>query len=188
MRRRKFLAGAATIPLFGGCLSASGDLHATQTTSDEGTRATMTTTSVERGGRPAATENVRMSFDEDAHEQFDRFTVGDGVETDGRKPHDVVVWNDGPERAIDVLVRGEGESPTFDRRLTFPANEYLRLKLTERVEYLVAVGVDGKPEYDFDLSDGLVDCNSSKTTVRVAENGQVSYVTVSTAMACLTPE
>lgn len=184
MDRRGFLAAAAGCAV-SGCLGAPGD---GTTAGDAAVANGGTGTERSLGDRPAkqsAVETVKPEAT-DGRDPVVTATVGDGVGPlrGNRKPHALVVWNDGPEREVGVRVRGSAGGPDYDWSGTIPEGATLSLELTERTPHRVVVGVAGETDYWLDLSADLVDCNHSRTTVRIAPDGSVSYGTVSTTMGC----
>jgi len=118
-----------------------------------------------------------------AEEAVETVRVGDGPGEDVQ-PHGLVVWNDGPKRAITTTVRAPGQGSETSRTTMLGEGQYLAFELTEQVDYEITVGVDGGTRYGIELSESMVDCNASTSTVRVPESGPVEYETVSTMLSC----
>ncbi|WP_128477744.1 hypothetical protein [Halorussus pelagicus] len=117
-------------------------------------------------------------------------TVSVGTRTgvltpENARPHEIRVWN-ASDRARTIalrLTRG-GETATLDRRVEFPADGYLTLRLLEPGDYALAVAANGDATArTVELSRSQFDCNDSRTAVRVAPDGGVQSVTT-TEEAC----
>jgi hypothetical protein len=154
-----------------------------------------------------------------ADRPFARISVGTraGVrDPENNQPHAVRVWNDSDRaRAIGLRLVRDGESGTavLDRRVEFPADGYLTLRLLEPGDY--ALTVPPGAETSDETMDGATtagtagaatstttargratggatvaipraqfDCNDSRTDVRVAADGGVRWETVTTEESC----
>lgn len=190
MRRRTVLVALAATTT--GCLDA---VRAREDSSDDDERGR---TGTDPGpSTPTPTVDGRLAeqdiveFDPGNRTAVERVQVGDDTPSDRVNAHDVVVWNDGEERRIRIVVHG-GSDLRIERTVSLSADGFVAFSLTQQVPYRISVGVVDGPAYGFRLPADLVDCNSSRTTVRVPPDGPVQYSTLSTAVACIegtgTPE
>jgi len=187
MRRRRFIAVAGTT-LFGGCLSRTASDGTGANESESNTQTETDSTQFLPSNATEAVQSIEaidgFSAREGPEDPFETATVGDGVDSENNQPHQLVVWNDGGKRVLDVFVQGGSDGPEYESHREVPADGYLRLELTEQVQYTVTAGTEGTGLATFTLGPDVVDCNDSRTVVRVASDGSVSYSTMSTTMAC----
>lgn len=176
MKRRAFLVAAGLAS--SGCLSPASLDGAAGGTEADGPTETQTPT-------PREAKQTGFESDVPSESSHGPVTVGDGTPDDHVRPHEVVVWNDGPERDVEVRIRGESGDPSVSETVALPAGAAATYRLTEQVAYRVIAGPADGPKYAFGLGDRTVDCNSSGTTVRVPESGTVEYMTSSTLVACV---
>ncbi|MFB6151342.1 MAG: hypothetical protein ABEJ40_06005 [Haloarculaceae archaeon] len=127
-----------------------------------------------------------VEFDPGDGEPVATVRVGDGTEREGVRPHAVVVWNEGPERDVTASVRAASGSPSVERPLTLARGEYVLFELTERVDYRVTVRIGDGTTHEFRVPESFVDCNHSRTTVRIPAEGPIEHSTLSTTMLCRT--
>jgi len=174
MRRRALLSALA--------LGLTGCLGLRSRTADETdsdtTPATDTTT---RTVEPA--EQRAPQSDPEAESPDETYRLGDGPPS-GAQAHELVVWRDGPVRPVTVEVSAPAADIAVSPTPQLEPGAYLLFELTERVDYEVAVHVKGGTWYGFDIPASYVDCNDSRTTVRVPESEPVEYGTFSTDVGC----
>jgi len=191
MKRRTFVTALALGPT--GCLNTTTHGEARNTSDGGGTDEsgtppnggdpdTRTQTGTTSGSVEPAEQRV-LEASPPVEEAVETVRVGDGP-GDDVQPHGLVVWNDGPKRAITTTVRAPGEGLEPSRTTTLGEGQYLVFELTEQVDYEITVSVDGGTRYGIELSESMVDCNASRTTVRIPGSGPVEYETVSTMLDC----
>lgn len=178
MNRRSVLRTAALLAAgsAAGCLAGG---------SGDGPDSTTTTTTT----RTTTPDPTTTTTDESGPAVFETLTVGsrEGVLDPGNnKPHEVTVVNAASEeRTIRVRVRRSGDDPMLRAESrSFPADGRLRVELAKPGEYAVDVFVDDEEVGGVDVERSWFDCNSSRTTVTVAGDGEVETETISTTMAC----
>ncbi|WP_137283621.1 hypothetical protein [Halorussus salinisoli] len=184
MNRRELLgtvgAGATGMAgLLGARARASGQETETTTTASDGQEFT--------------------GIDSSADRPFATISVGsrEGVRNpENNRPHAIRIWNDsGEARTVGLRLFRGGEAGTaiLDRRVEFPADGYLTLRLSEPGEYALPLRPGGATTTATDgaSTGGTVavprsrfDCNDSRTDVRVAPDGAVQSVTISTEIGC----
>jgi hypothetical protein len=153
------------------------------TTSGDGsttTRRRTTTTGTDDG-------DDGFNFDPASEDPFESVEVGSRETVllpDSNRPHGVRVWNDAPtDREMRLLVTTD-EGSVLDRTLTFPAGEYLSLRLLEPDDYEVTLFLDGEEAGTVPVGTRFFDCNGSVTNVAVSADGEVSDSSVTTLLAC----
>ncbi|WP_436906540.1 hypothetical protein [Halosimplex marinum] len=175
MRRRAFVAALALGSV--GCLGRPGP--GTGGPTDDGTDAERT--SPTRTVEPA--EQEAPQSDPEAESPDETYRLGDGPPS-GAEAHELVVYRDGPVRPVTVEVSAPAADIDISPTPQLEPGAYLLFELTERVDYEVAVHVKGGTWYGFDIAASYVDCNDSRTTVRVPDSEPVGYGTFTTSMAC----
>lgn len=180
MNRRKLLAAVGA-----GATGMAGFFGEGATGTGQETTTTQTTTATAGEGF--------TGIDSSAERPFATISVGSraGVENpDNNLPHAVRVWNDSDEsRTIGVrLVRGDAATdgePVVDRRVEFPADGYLAIRLLEPASYRLSVQPGGGGEAEtIEIPRSQFDCNDSTTEVAVTADGQVKSETVTTEAEC----
>jgi len=179
MNRRRLLSaiGGLGVAASAGCLGAGGDAG-----DPDGDTPDDTPTEVPAGDNP--------SFNPGSDEPAWSRTIGDRDAVafpESNRPIEAVVWNDGPERDVRVVV-GCACEPLLDETVTLPADAFLSLTFAEpgAYEFRLAVGNgDLRPVTAYDC--GAFDCNDTTTTVQVTADGTVRTETLSTAVACPGP-
>ncbi|NHN57844.1 MULTISPECIES: hypothetical protein [Halorussus] len=217
MNRRELL-GALGLGTTGVASFAGAPADAGRRSADVGGRATETTTGTTAGGTTVEGDGFD-GIDSSTDRPFATITVGslDGVRNpENNRPHLVRVWNDSERaRTVGLELRRDGDdSALLDRRVAFPADGYLSLRLLEPANYALTVaGVGGEattgsggeatvaagtdvtatpPDTDGTDAPGetvriprsLFDCNDSRTDVRVGPDGGVESETVTTEIGC----
>ncbi|WP_435179909.1 hypothetical protein [Halorussus sp. AFM4] len=208
MNRRELL-GALGLGATGAAGLVGSPADAGRQVTDAGTRATDGTTTAE------TTEGDGFDgIDSSGDRPFATVTVGSraGVRNpENDRPHLVRVWNDSErERTLRlVLRRDDGGAALLDRRIEFPADGYLALRLLEPASYaltVAAVGGEagtatgtattateaapatatagGATDGTVRIPRTLFDCNDSRTDVRVGPDGAVASETVTTEIGC----
>jgi hypothetical protein len=179
MRRRAFVAALALGSA--GCLgrTGSGDDGST----DDGTGAERPSPSDRMTRTVEPAEQEAPQPDPEGESPVETYRLGDGPPS-GAQAHELVVWRDGPVRPVTVEVSAPAADIAVSPTPQLEPGAYLLFELTERVDYEVAVHVKGGTWYGFDIAASYVDCNDSRTTVRVPESEPVEYGTFTTSMAC----
>ncbi|NEU57489.1 hypothetical protein [Halorussus sp. MSC15.2] len=168
---------------------------------DAGTITTGTTTT-------SAEEDGFTGIDSSADRPFATITVGsrEGVQNpENNRPHVVRVWNDSQQaRTVGLrLVRDDADAPVLDRRVEFPADGFLTVRLLEPADYALTVrpgGGGGSPGETptatrttaaaasvgetVRIPRAQFDCNRSRTDVAVTADGQVESGTATTEAGC----
>lgn len=105
------------------------------------------------------------------------------------RPHGITVVNDVDNtRDIGVeLTDGDG-SVLVEDSWSVPADGRIVMTLNEPDQYTLAVRLDGEDLGPVSPQAGSFDCNDSQTTVTVGPNGELDSRTISTAVACASPE
>ena len=179
MRRRAFVAALAVGSA--GCLGRAGPGTDGPTESGTDSERTPATDTPTRTVEPAK-QTVPQSNPE-AESPVETYRLGDGPPS-GAQAHELVVWRDGPVRPVTVEVSAPATDLAVSPTTQVDPGAYLLFELTERVDYEVAVHVKGGTWYGFDIAASYVDCNDSRTTVRVPESEPVEYGTFTTDMGC----
>ncbi|WP_436932392.1 hypothetical protein [Halosimplex halobium] len=179
MRRRAFVAALA----FGsaGCLGLAG--RDADGSPDDGMESDPTPATDARTRTVEPAEQRVPQSDPEAESPDETYRLGDGPPS-GAQAHELVVWRDGPVRPVTVEVSAPAADIAVSPTPQLEPGAYLLFELTERVDYEVAVHVKGGTWYGFDIAANYVDCNDSRTTVRVPESEPVEYGTFTTSMAC----
>ncbi|UPV73070.1 hypothetical protein M0R89_10960 [Halorussus limi] len=204
MHRRELLgvvgAGATGLAGLLGTRTRGAERDAEVTATGPTTRATTTS-----DGRGFA--GVQSSADR----PFATISVGTraGVRNpENNRPHAIRVWNDS-DRArtigLRLVRRGDQRGAALDRRIEFPADGYLTIRLLEPGDYALAVrpgagtsdGANGTATTDaattaratasggtVEVSRARFDCNDSRTDVAVTADGRVRSETVTTEAEC----
>ncbi|MFC4449365.1 hypothetical protein [Halorussus aquaticus] len=200
MNRRELLGAVGA-----GATGAAGLLGARARSAGQDTETTTTTTS---DGQEFT------GIDSSADRPFATITVGsrEGVRNpENNRPHVVRVWNDSQQaRTVGLrLVRGDADAPLLDRRVEFPADGFLTVRLLDPADYALTVrpGSGGGTESGgenggttatqtatatstasagetVEIPRAQFDCNRSRTDVAVTADGQVNSETVTTEAGC----
>ena len=214
MNRRELL-GTLGLGAVGAAGLVGSPVDAGRQTADVGRQATETTAGTTARG---TTEGGGFDgIDSSADRPFAAITVGSraGVRNpENNRPHLVRVWNDG-ERArtlrLELRRDDDGVAPV-NRRVEFPADGYLALRLLEPASYALTVTpVGGEMGTATDTATTatetapatatattsagatgetvriprtLFDCNDSRTDVRVGPDGAVESETTATEIGC----
>lgn len=181
MRRRALLSALAVGST--GCLGLAG--RDADGPTDDGTDSGSTPATDARTRTVEPAEQKVPQSDPEAESPDETYRLGDGPPS-GAEAHELVVWRDGPVRPVTVEVSAPAADIAVSPTPQLEPGAYLLFELTERVDYEVAVHVKGGTWYGFDIPADYVDCNVSRTTVRVPESEPVEYGTVSTMVACAT--
>jgi len=169
MRRRALLASAAALPAAGtaGCLGTN-------------TESSVDVTHHEDPG-DAPTPGVPMALPSDGT-LVDAWSVGEPSDGDPKPVH-VAVANVAPEtRECSIGLAMDGED-RIDARLALDAGDYARLVLYAPRDYVATVG--RRPDRRaIEVGRDRFDCNEKAIIARVAADGTVETVPVTTDMAC----
>ncbi|WP_135851861.1 hypothetical protein [Halorussus salinus] len=210
MHRRELLGAVGTGAVGVAGLLGTGARGAGQETE------TAATTTAETTSEDGGFDGIESSADR----PFATISVGtraNVVRSENNRPHAIRVWNDSDRaRAIRLrLARGGGSggsdessesdksSAALDRRVEFPADGYLTVRLLEPGDYALTVRPgDGTGEggmggvattatatatavgSTIEVPRSRFDCNDSRTDVRVASDGAVRSVTTATEIGC----
>lgn len=120
----------------------------------------------------------------------ERVTVApENPDTSGRHYVEPVarIWNYGPDRTIDVFVRGAESGVQLDRSFDLEADETLRIDFRGPDSYLLAVQAEEGEEYGTIVGRDLFFCNDSWTNVQVDAEGVATAATFQESMGCATP-
>ena len=91
------------------------------------------------------------------------------------RPREFLLWNDGPERTLDVTVHGDALGGVLDWQPTVPASRYVEVTLARPDRYTVVVGTAESRDYTMTVDRDWFDCTESWRTIVVRPDGRVEY-------------
>lgn len=199
-RRRVLATVGCLVGSLGGCLGDGSGESADATTPTSSPRTerpsadrtpTESPPTVTLGDRlPMERPDEHVDHPEGGLQGEERVTVApEEPDTSGRHYVEPVarIWNDGPERTIDVFVRGAESGVQLDRSFEIEADATLRIDFRGRDSYLLAVQTEEGEEYGTIVGRDLFFCNDSWTNVQVNEEGVAAAATFQESMGCATP-
>lgn len=198
-RRRVLATAGCLVGSLGGCLGDGGeDPSGSVTPTSAGTERTPTErTPTEAPPTETLGDRLAMETPDDTvehpkggHEGEASVSVApENPDTSGQHYVEPIarIWNDGPQRTIDVFVRGAESGVHLDRSFELDADATLRIDFRGRDSYLLAVEAEGGDTYGTILDQDRFFCNESWTNVQVDEDGVARAATLQTRLACFTP-
>lgn len=191
MRRRQVLAlFAGGVSVTAGCntdFRRAGSVAGTPSSSPTESDATSSAPQVKTASRG----NIRWgNVSRVSDRPIATRTVGDRTrvtDRDDNRPHDLLVWNDGLERTLDLGLVGESLGRVLDWQPTVPAGRFVRVALVQPDRYTANIGVIDGTDYRYTVERHWFDCNSSHTKIAVRDDGGVEHSSVTDLAGCSVP-